>query len=75
MYEMYVCLSVCDVFLTKTTNLYISTKDRDNDTKSSGYDPWGPKRSSMMSKMTLSSKSRVRNPQCPPSTPLLVPPS
>ena len=60
-------------FFTKTTNLYISAKNKDNDTKPSGYDPWGPPRSSMVSRMTLSSKSPVRNPQCPPSTPLLDP--
>ena len=67
---MYVCMlsDVCDVFFTKTTNIYISAKNKDNDTKPSGYDPWGPPRSSMVSRMTLSSKSRVRNPQCPPST-------
>ena len=38
MYEMYVFLSVCNVFLTKTTNLYISTKNKDNDTNPLGYD-------------------------------------
>ena len=30
--------------------------------KPSRYDPWGPPRSSMVSRMTLSSKSPVRNP-------------
>ena len=35
----HVCLSVCHVFFTKTTNLYISTKKKDNDMKPSGYDP------------------------------------
>ena len=74
------CMSVClsDVcllrFFTKTTNLYISAKNKDNDTKPSGYDPWGLSRSSMLSMMTLSSKSPDRNPQHPPSTPLLDPP-
>ena len=48
---------------------YISAKNKDNDTKLSGYDPWGLSRSSMSSRMTLSSKSPVRNPQRPPSTP------
>ena len=38
MYEMYVFLSVCNVFLTKTSNLYISTKNKDNDTNPLGYD-------------------------------------
>ena len=70
---MYVCLLW--LFFTKTTNIYISTKNKDNDTKPSGYDPWGLPRSSMSSRMTLSSMSPVRNPQCPPSTPLLDPPS
>ena len=74
-YEMYVCLSVCDVFLTKTTNLCISTKNKDNDTKPSGYDPWGHPRSSMLSRMTLSFMSPVRNPpmssKYPPSWPPL----
>ena len=56
------------------TNLYISTKNKDNDTKLSGYDPWGLPRSSTLSRMTPSSKCPVRNLQCPPSTPLLDPP-
>ena len=69
------CLSLCHVFFTKTTNIYISAKNDDNDTKPSGYDPWGPPRSYMVSRTTLSSMSPVWNPQCPPSTPLLDPPS
>ena len=52
---------------------YISAKNKDNDMKPSGYDPWGPPRSSMVSRMTLSSMSTVRNPQCSPSTPILYP--
>ena len=67
------CLSVCVPFFTMKTNPYISAKNKDNDTKPSGYDPWGLPRSSRLSKMTLSSKSHVRNPQRPPSTPLLDP--
>ena len=50
---------------------YISTKNKDNSTKHSGYDPWGLPSTSKMSWMTLSSISLIRNPQCPPSTPLL----
>ena len=75
---MYVCMNVCMsvmmFFFTKTTNIYISFKNKDNDTIPSGYDSWGPPRSSIVSRMTLSSKSPVRNPQGPPSTPLLDPP-
>ena len=66
-----VCMSR---FFTMTTNPYISAKNKDNDTKHSGYDPWGLRRSSMLSSMILSSKSPVRNSQYPPSTPLLDPP-
>ena len=66
---MYVCLSV--MFFYQTTNLYISAKNKDNDMKPSEYDPWGPPRSPMLSRMTLSSMSPVRNPQCPPNTRLL----
>ena len=67
-----VCLSVSpsvrDIFLK---NPYISSKNKDNDTKLSGCDPWGLPRSSMLSRMTLSSKSPIRNPQRTPSTPHL----
>ena len=38
--------------------------------KLSGDDPYGPPRSSHTSKAMLSSKSLVRYPQCPPSTPI-----
>merc|ERR1712082_590105 len=61
-------------FPTKTTNLYISAKNKHNATKPSGYDPWTLPRSSMASRMTLSSKPPVRKPQGPSSTPLLDPP-
>ena len=53
-------------FERKKTNPYILAKNKDNDTKLSGYDPWGLPRSSMLSRMTLSSKSPIRNPQRPP---------
>ena len=66
-------MSVVMLFFTKTTNIYISAKNKDNDTKPSGYDPWGPPRSSMVSRITLSSLPPVRNPQRPPSTLLLDP--
>ena len=46
-----------------TTNPYISAKNKDNDTKLSGYDPWGLPSTSRMSWMTLSSMSPVGNPQ------------
>ena len=62
-------------WMSWTSNIYISAKNKDKDTKPSGYDPWGPPRSSMVSRMTLSSKSHVRNPptssKCPPSRPHL----
>ena len=58
----------------KLLQSYISAKNKDNEMKVSGYDPWGLPRSSMLSRMTLSSKSSIRNPQRPPSTPLLDPP-
>ena len=44
-------------------------------TKFSGYLPLGKKTSFVMSGMTMSSMSLIRNSQCPPSTPLLDPPS
>ena len=69
-----VCLSICYVFVNMVTHPCISAKNKDNDRKLSGYDPWGLTRSSMSSRMTLSSKSCVRNPQRPPSTPLPDPP-
>ena len=65
-----VCVCVCYVFVTEVTHPYISAKNKDTDTKLSGYDPWGLPLSSMMSRMTMSSMSPVRNPQCPPSTPM-----
>ena len=55
-----------------TTNLYISTKNKENDTKLSEYDPRSQPRSSMLSRMTLSSKCPIMNPQCCQSTPLGV---
>ena len=67
-----VCLSV-RFFFTKTTHFYISAKNKDNDMKPSGYDPRGLSRSSLSSRMTLSSKCPIRNPQHPPSNPLLDP--
>ena len=47
------------------------TSNCDINTKFSGYLPWGKRTSEMTSGMTLSSMSQVRNPQHPPSTPLL----
>ena len=41
----------------------------------SGYLPWGKRKSFMTLWMTLSSTSLLRNPQCPPGTPFLTPPS
>ena len=65
-----VCTSVCTwPFTFSVSHPY------NNDMKPSGYDPWGLPRSSMSSRITLSSMSPVRNPQRPPSTPLLDPPS
>ena len=49
--------------------IYNFTEHEDNNMKLSRYDPWGQIRSSMTSRMTLSSKCPVKNPQCPPSTP------
>ena len=69
---LYVCLYV--TFCENVTYAYISAENKDNDTKLSGYVPWGLPSTSIMSWMTLSSKSPVRNPQRPPSTPLLDPP-
>ena len=62
---MFVCMSH---FVTNVTYAYISAKNKDNDMKLSEYDPWGLPSTSMTSTMTLSTKSPVRNPQCPPST-------
>ena len=53
--------------------IYNFTEHEDNKTKLSGYDTWGQTRSSMTSRMTLSSKSPVRNLQCPPCPPFLTP--
>ena len=44
------------------------TSKKDINTNILGYLPCGQTRSSMTSRMTLSSMSPVRNPQCPPST-------
>ena len=44
------------------------TSNKDITTKLSGYLSWGQTRSSMTSRMTLSSRSPVRNHHCPPST-------
>ena len=70
---MNVCLFVHDVFVTMVTHPYISAKNQDNDTKFSGYDPWGLPSTSIRTRMIMSSKSLVRNPQGPPSTPILDP--
>ena len=51
------------------------TSNKDINTKFSGYLPRGKKTSFMMSGMTKSAMSLVRNPQHPPCTPLLDPPS
>ena len=50
------------------------TSNWDIKTKLSGYLPWGKIRSFMTSRMTISSKYPVRNPQCPTSTPMKDPP-
>ena len=50
------------------------TSKKDINTKLSGYHPLGQTRSSMTSRMTLSSKFLVRNPRHPPSTPMKDPP-
>ena len=71
---MFVSLMSVVRLLSSFTNPYISAKNKDNDTKPSGYDPWGLPRSPMLSRMTLSSKYSVRNPQHPPSTPHSWPP-
>ena len=71
---MSVCLFACHVFVTNVTQPYISAKNKDNDTKPSEYDSWGLPSTFMMSRMTLSSQSPVRNPQRPPSTPVKDPP-
>ena len=51
--------------------LLIKTSNKDINTKFSGYLSWGKRISFMTSGMTRLSMSPVRNPQCPPSTPLL----
>ena len=50
------------------------TYNWDINTKFSGYLPWDKKTSFMTTGMTMSSMGLVRNPQPPPSTPLLDPP-
>ena len=57
-------------FVTNMTYAYISAINKDNDKKLSAYDPWGLPNTSIMSCMTLSFMSLVRNHQHPPSTPL-----
>ena len=66
-------MSVRNNCVTMVTHPYISAKNKDNDTKLSGYDPWGLPSTSIMSWMTLSSMSLVSNPQCDTSTFLLAP--
>ena len=41
--------------------------------KLSGYLPWGKTTSTKTSRMTLSSKSLIKKPQCPPGTPFFTP--
>ena len=53
--------------------VYYLTGKKDNDMKLSGYDPCGLPRTFITSWMTLSSKSLIRNPQHPPSTPFFTP--
>ena len=55
------------MFVTIVTNPYVSAKNKDNDTKLSGYGPWGLLSTYITSWMTLSPKSPVRNPQHPPN--------
>ena len=75
LYKFAKCLYVCcHIFVTMVTHPYSSAKNKDIDTKLSGYDPWGLPSTSIRSRMTLSSKSPVRNPQRPPSTHILDPP-
>ena len=75
LYEFVLCLSVCcNVFVTMVTHPYISATNKDNDTKLSGYDPWGLPSTSKTSGMTLSFKSLIWNPQRPRSTPICDPP-
>ena len=61
-------------FVTNVTFAYNSAKNKDNDTKLSGYDPLGLPSTSIMSRITLSSKSSVRNSQCPQRAPMKDPP-
>ena len=65
---LFVCLFVCHVFVTMVTHPYISAKNKDDDTTLSGYDPLRLPSTSMMSRMSLSSKYPVGNPQRPPHT-------
>ena len=70
---LFVCLSVSYVFVTMVTQPYISAKNKDDDMNLSGYDPSHQMLPSKTSWITLSSMSLVRNPQRPPSNPLLDP--
>ena len=72
--SLSVYLRVRYIVFTMVTHPYISAKNKDIDTKLSGYDPWGLPSTSTTSRMTLSSKSPVRNNQGPPSTPMKDPP-
>ena len=49
------------------------TSNEDFNMKLSGYEPWGQPSTYMMPRVTLSSKSPVRNHQCPPSNPIKDP--
>ena len=72
----YPCSYPClyPVCTPEFSNAYISADNEDNTSKLPGYDPWDLQTTSIMSRMTLSSKSPIRQPQCPPSTPFLDPP-
>ena len=61
----------CEVFVTLVTHSYILAKNKDNNTKVSGYDPLSLSSTSIKSRATLSSKFVVRKPQFPPSKTLL----
>ena len=64
--SLSLCLSLCPSPFCYQGHTLIS----DNDIKLSGYDHGGLRSTFMMSRMTLTSKSPVRNPQRPPSTPI-----
>ena len=60
-----------EAVVTAVSGSELWEKNKDIDTQLSAYDPWGLPSTFCMSRMTLSSTPPLRNPQHPPSIPIL----